>query len=70
MIEKFRPKFVEGRDGVGRRTGGEGGCQAEPESQGKEGGRAAGPCFPLRRPASVVVVVIHLQGRTRGKVSP
>ena len=39
MIEKFRTKFVEGRDGLGRRAGGEGGCQEEPRAQGNEAGQ-------------------------------
>ena len=35
-IEKFGSKFVEVGDGLGRRTGGGGGCWVQPEAQGSE----------------------------------
>ncbi|MPC74016.1 hypothetical protein E2C01_068361 [Portunus trituberculatus] len=64
--KKFRTKFVEGRDGLGRRTGAEGGCRVRPGAQGRE--LAAGPSIPLRPQA--LVIIIHLQCLILGKELP
>ncbi|MPC98339.1 hypothetical protein E2C01_093705 [Portunus trituberculatus] len=59
MIENSRPKVVEGRDGLGCRTGEGGGCRVRPEP------KATGPFFPWWPQASLLVV--HLQCLTLGK---
>ena len=41
---RFRPRLAEGRDGLGRRTGGEGGCRVLPGAQDR--GRPAGGLRP------------------------
>ena len=66
LFENFRLKFVEGCDGLGHRTGEEGGCRVWPVAQGRE--LAAGPSFSCV--ASSFTIVIHLQRLTLGKGSP
>ncbi|MPC74561.1 hypothetical protein E2C01_068924 [Portunus trituberculatus] len=50
MIEKFRPKVVEGRDGLGRRTGEGCVCRVRPGAQGRSFFSLVASSFTNSRP--------------------